>query len=62
MEKDKIAAELNEYLAFRHLFRSIYGFELKGDRIDRLAERFQLVSKKFVEEIEKFSGHLQKEL
>ena len=59
---EELAADLDEYLAFRHLFRSIYGFELKGDRIDRLAERFELVSKKFVEEIEKFLGYLQKEL
>lgn len=51
MEKDKLA-----------LFRNIYGFELKGDRIDHLAEKFESVSKKFVEEIKKFLGYLQKEL
>jgi len=42
--------------------RSIYGFELKGDRIDRLAERFESVSKKFLEEIGKFLGYLQERL
>lgn len=62
MISEELAADLDEYLAFRHFFRSIYGFELKGDRIDRLAEKFELVSKKFVEEIEKFLGYLQKEL
>ena len=37
-------------------------FELKGDRIDRLAKRFESVSKEFVEEIEKFLGYWQEEL
>jgi len=37
-------------------------FELKGDRIDRLAKRFESVSKELVEEIEKFLGYLQGEL
>lgn len=50
---EELAADLDEYLAFRHLFRSIYGFELKGDRIDRLAEKFGSVSKKFVGYLEK---------
>jgi len=59
---EELAADLDEYLAFRHLFRNIYGFELKGDRIDRLAEKFESVSKKFVEEIRKFLGYLQKGL
>lgn len=59
---EELAADLDEYLAFRHLFRNIYGFELKGDRIDRLAEKFESVSKKFVEEMKKFLGYLQKEL
>lgn len=59
---EELAADLDEYLAFRHLFRSIYGFELKGDRIDRLAEKFESVSNKFIEEIKKFLGYLQKGL
>lgn len=59
---EELAADLDEYLAFRHVFRSIYGFELKGDRIDRLAERFESISKRFVEEIETFLGRLQQEL
>jgi len=35
---EELAADLDEYLGFRHLFRSIYGFELKGDRIDGLVK------------------------
>lgn len=36
----KLAAELDEYLAFRHLFRNIYGFELESKRLDKLLEKF----------------------
>ncbi len=59
---EELAADLDEYLAFRHLFRSIYGFELKGDRIDRLAEKFEAVSMRFEEEIKAFLEYLRKEL
>lgn len=59
---EELAADLDEYLAFRHLFRSIYGFELKGDRIDRLAEKFGGVSRRFAEEMREFLGYLRKEL
>jgi hypothetical protein len=59
---EELAAELDEYLAFRHLFRSIYGFELKGDRIDHLAEKFGGVSRRFAEEMGAFLEHLRKEL
>lgn len=56
---EELAAGLDEYLAFRHLFRSIYGFELKGNRIDHLAEKFGLVNRKLKEEIEKFLQYLK---
>ncbi len=58
---DELAADLDEYLAFRHLFRNIYGFELKGDRIDRLSEKFDSVSKIFAQEIRKILRYLKKE-
>ena len=58
----ELAADLDEFLAFRHLFRNIYGFELKGDRIDYLAEKFEQVSGKFEEEIRAFLSSLRKEL
>ena len=58
---EELAAELDEYLAFRHLFQNIYGFELKSDRIDRLAEKFEVVKKRFSEEIEKFLDYLKQE-
>jgi hypothetical protein len=34
---------LREYLAFRHVVRNIYGFELDVDRIERLIERYPQV-------------------
>lgn len=49
---DELAADLDEFLAFRHLFRNIYGFELKGDRIDYLAEKFEKVAETLRKEIE----------
>lgn len=32
----ELAAELDEYLSFRHLFRNIYGFELESKRLENL--------------------------
>ena len=59
---EELAAEMDEYLAFRHLFRNIYGFELKGERIGYLAKKFDSVSKRFIKEIKFFIGHLKNEL
>lgn len=59
---DELAADLDEFLAFRHLFRNIYGFELKGDRINYLAEKFERVAERFKREIGEFLAFLRKEL
>lgn len=59
---EELAAEMDEYLAFRHLFRNIYGFELKGERIGYLAKKFDSVAKRFIKEINIFLGHLENEL
>ena len=53
-----IASELDEYLAFRHLFRNIYGFELDSKRLDDLIERFPDVVDKFNKEITIFLNKL----
>lgn len=50
----KLAAELDDYLSFRHLERNIYGFELEGERLDRLVEKFSQVSTQFQQEINDF--------
>jgi hypothetical protein len=53
---NELAASLDEFLTFRHLFRNIYGFELIGDRLDRLVEKFFTASDHFKKEIEDFIG------
>ncbi len=59
---EELAAELDEYLSFRHVFRNIYGFELKGNRVDHLVEKFDSVASRFIKEIKKFLEFLNKEL
>ncbi len=58
---EELAAELDEYLSFRHVFRNIYGFELKGDRIGHLVKKFDKTSGRFIKEIKKFLGIVSKE-
>ncbi len=59
---EELAAELDDYLSFRHVFRNIYGFELKGERINYLAGRFDKVANRFIGEIKTFLIFLNKEL
>jgi hypothetical protein len=59
---EELAADLDEYLSFRHVFRNIYGFELKGNRIGYLSKKFDKISDKFIREIEQFLIYLNKEL
>lgn len=59
---DELAAKLDEFLSFRHVFRNIYGFELKGDRIDYLSLRFDKTVENFTKEIRTFMNFLKKEL
>lgn len=59
---EELASDLDEFLSFRHLFRNIYGFELKGDRIDYLSEKFENVSEGFDREIREFLTLLRKEV
>ncbi|MBN2028701.1 hypothetical protein JW824_00500 [bacterium] len=56
---EELAAELDDYLSFRHVFRNIYGFELKGERLDRLVGKFGRVSKVFGEQIGEFLRRMQ---
>jgi len=59
---EELAAGLDEYLSFRHVFRNIYGFELKGDRIDYLASKFEKTANDFISEIKSFLDFLNREL
>lgn len=58
---EELAAELDDYLSFRHAFRNIYGFELKGERLDRLVEKFEQISKRFKTEVCEFLKRMQDE-
>ncbi len=51
---ERMASDLEEYLEFRHVFRNIYGFELLGDRIIRLKERYPHVFGSFIKEVKNF--------
>ena len=59
---EELAAELDEYLAFRHVFRNIYGFELKGERIIRLSDRLAEVAASFKKEVNDFRRLLESEI
>ena len=57
---DELAAELDDYLGFRHVFRNIYGFELRGERVVRLIEKFDRVLDRFTQEMNSFLGFLKR--
>lgn len=54
----KLAAKLDEYLAFRHLFRNIYGFELESERLDELVQKFDETVELLQKEIREFISKL----
>ena len=49
-----VGESLGEYLGFRHLFRNIYGFELKWERMSPLVEKFPSVFKEVESQLMKF--------
>jgi hypothetical protein len=51
---EKLITKLKEYLRFRHLFRHLYGFELKWDRIKPLCVEVEGVLSDFKKEIIEF--------
>lgn len=56
---EELFQKLKEYLRFRHLFRHIYGFELKWVRIKPLCKDMENVLDKFREEIESFLNKIK---
>ena len=50
----KLAADLDEYLSIRHVFRNIYGYELQGKRLQSLVEGFETVTDEFHLQIKAF--------
>lgn len=51
---------LEEYLEFRHLFRNVYGFELKKERLKVLLENFDDVFLGFKNSIKAFMNFLER--
>jgi hypothetical protein len=49
-----MASKLQEYLGFRHVVRSLYGYELDPDRIAKLVNRYPGVWHQFEREIQVF--------
>ncbi len=60
---DKLKERLKEYLGFRHLFRNIYGLELKWHKLsDLLIQLRDSIWKEFRREMGLFDGFLQEVL
>lgn len=51
--------ELEEFLAFRHVIRNIYGFEIDSERLRGLLEKVKPVFEHFKKDITKFLGFLR---
>ena len=50
----ELEQELAEFLRFRHLFRNVYGFVLRADRLRALQEKAPAVLLRLVDEIRAF--------
>jgi hypothetical protein len=49
-----LASRLQEYLGFRHVVRSLYGYELDPDRIAKLVDNYSGVWLQFEQEVQGF--------
>lgn len=59
----ELEERLKEYLGFRHLFRNLYGIELKWDKLkDLLLQLRETIWKEFRGTLEQFDGFLQEVL
>jgi uncharacterized protein YutE (UPF0331/DUF86 family) len=54
------AQRLEEYLAFRHVVRNIYGFELDPQRVENLIKDYHSVWQQFKEDVQEFLDWLRK--
>jgi len=50
---------LEEYLAFRHVVRNIYGFEIESERLKRLIERLSMTFKNLRKDVRGFLDFLR---
>ena len=58
---DKTHEHMQLFLRFRHLFRNIYGYELRQEKITQLDKQFEETLTDFVKEIESFLLWLSEE-
>lgn len=54
------AKELEDFLAFRHVVRNIYGFEIDPERLDGLIKKIKRTQNGFKRDIEKFLVFLKR--
>lgn len=54
----ELAEELGEFLRFRHVFRNVYGFVLRADRLESLQQQMPDVLERFVNEMRTFLAWL----
>lgn len=52
--------ELGDFLAFRHVVRNIYGYELAPERVDRLLDKYPATWEKFKHEMAHFVAWLRR--
>jgi uncharacterized protein YutE (UPF0331/DUF86 family) len=53
------AKYLKDYLAFRHVIRNIYGFEIEEDKINELIEKYSLTWLNFTQDMNNFLQWLE---
>lgn len=57
--KQKTGKILEEYLAFRHVIRNIYGFELDPKRLQKLVDNYSIVWQNIKQDIQEFIDWLR---
>lgn len=57
----KIHERMQVFLRFRHLFRNVYGYELRQEKIAQLDEQFEDTLTDFVKEIKTFLDWLKEQ-
>lgn len=52
---EELRENLEEYLRFRHLFRSVYGFVIRGERLKPLLDNFDTILLQFKDSVARFN-------
>lgn len=55
-QDDRAAQQAEEFLAFRHIVRNIYGFELNPERVERAVEKYPEAWGSFESDVRVFPG------